>query len=606
MSRPTPVAPASPRVIVIGAGIAGLAAARTLLGSGVTEVLILEGRSRIGGRIQTDTIGPKNVPINIGAHFIHGCSETGCNLLLDFCKQHQITTVDFSELKELYFTGKEPAEQVTPEDMENAVQLAKEFDEALWKAERQGETLVKAVDAFPEKDTVGEETQELFMEMVRSKHAYAAPLSEMSVAGARDQLTRHHHRSVDQKSCGTRILPYGFSHVVQHLAQGISANILLDRPVSRIEQFSTYVSVTTSGATPETYFADAVIVTVPLGVLKSNAITFMPALSERKQQAIQKLGFGVQNRVYMTFDRVCWDDAAHSFHCVSDPRFQFFNMNRYGLGPMISVIVRPPHASVLDAQTDEQVIDEICKTLRTMFPGISKPTSFKISRWGTDPFARGSFSYVPSGASMNEVRDLSRPEGRIFFAGEATSDEEMQMARGAFTSALRVASEVIAHFRHPRVSTQPQASAASAPAHASAPSHSHAHTHHAPAPTAPQTHQLSAGQQPFPLTGAMPDPYQMQHMQSMYFAPHMMGMMPPPTCTMSTGHPHAYPSPAHAHAHAHAGLSHHAHMSTARPDQGHAHQGQQPPQGAMGMMPGPYAPPQGYHPLMYYMGVPPS
>lgn len=271
---------------------------------------------------------------------------------------------------------------------------------------------------------------------------------------------------------------------------------------------------------------------------------------------------------------------------------------------MISVIVRPPHASTLDEQTDEQVIDEVCKTLRTMFPAISKPTSFKISRWGTDPFARGSFSYIPSGASMNEVRDLSRPEGRIFFAGEATSDEEMQMARGAFTSALRVASEVIAHFRHPRASTQPQASAASAPAHASAPSQPHPHTHtpHAPAPAAPQTHQLSAGQQPFPLTGHMPhDPYQMQHMQSMYFPPHMMGMMPPPTCTMSTGHPHAYPSPAHHHA----GHTHHAHMPAVRPEQGHSHQGQQPPPGAMGMMPGPYAP-HGYPPMMYYMGMPPS
>jgi monoamine oxidase len=59
-------------------------------------------------------------------------------------------------------------------------------------------------------------------------------------------------------------------------------------------------------------------------------ITFSPALSERKQHAIQALGFGVQNRVYLTFDRVYWDDSAHTFHCVSDPRYLFFNMNRYG------------------------------------------------------------------------------------------------------------------------------------------------------------------------------------------------------------------------------------------------------------------------------------
>lgn len=436
----------SPSVIIVGAGIAGLAAAKTLLGFGVKNITILEGRKRVGGRVFTEVIGPNAVPVNIGAHFIHaGCSRAGCNLLLDFCRKHQIPLVDATSLEQLFFTGQIPGQVVTAEAVEHADQCSKALDGAFFKLAEPSATLRHALDEAPEVANLTIHERLVLEHMVTAKHAYAATPTEISIAGVRDQLKRHHHHVVNKESCGDVILPFGFNQVIQHLVRGLANCVQFDKNVSSITQSADGCVVTT--ASGEEYRASAVIVTVPLGVLKASVITFSPPLSPGKQLAVERLGFGVQNRAYLMFPAVFWDPAVHAFHCCSDTRFQFFNMCPYGLGPVLSIIIRPPFSSEMEKESDAYIIGEILGVLARMFPRVLPPTACRITRWLSEPFARGSFSFIPASSSMEDVANLAAPEGLLFFAGEATSDEEMQMARGAFTSGIRSASALCAMLR---------------------------------------------------------------------------------------------------------------------------------------------------------------
>jgi len=435
---------ASPRVVIIGSGIAALAAAQTLMGAGIRNVTMLEGRNRIGGRIYTDLIGPQNVPVNLGAHFIHGCEAAGCNILLDFCRKHKIRTVDSTSQSETYFTGEEPGSVVPSPSVQRANDAIKTLDEQFSKMSTTSETLRNVIEKAPEVCALEHNEQLVLEHLMQAKYAYAAAAEEVSVAGVQDQLKRHHHHRVDHRSCGQRILPFGFGSVIQHLGRGLARCVRFGETVTSVAQGSNQCVVCTAAG--RSYTADVVIVTVPLGVLKARAISFQPALPAEKLAAIDRLGFGVQNRIYLTFESTFWDRDVQVFGCCRDTRFQFFNMAVHGLGSMLSVIVRPPFSQEMEKMDDDSIIVEVLHVLQSMFPDVPAPTSFKISRWGSDQFARGSFSYIPTGASMDDVHTLAKPEGLVYFAGEATSDEEMQMARGAFTSGIRAAGEVLKLF----------------------------------------------------------------------------------------------------------------------------------------------------------------
>lgn len=519
-----PEAPARRHVVIIGSGIAALSAAQTLLGLGNCDLTLLEGRNRVGGRIFTDTIGPKNVPVNLGAHFIHGCESPGCNLLLDFCRKHNIPTVDSSCESETIFTGEKPNQIVAALSVQRAHECLQALDEHLPLMTETSDTLRNVLHQLPAVSTLESDEKLVLENILQSKHAYAASPETISIAGVQDQLKRHHHHRVDHASCGQRILPFGYGSIVQHLARGLARYVRLGDAVCRIKQGPRSCTVTTVHG--KQYDCDAVIVTVTLGVLKARKILFEPPLPRKKVAAIDRLGFGVQNRVYMNFESIFWDPEVRTFHCCRDTRFQFFNMAAHGLGPLLSVIVRPPFSEEMQMMDDTAVLKEILNVLRTMFSEVTSPTSHKITRWGRDPFARGSFSYIPSGASLHDVRDLAKPEGLVFFAGEATSDEEMQMARGAFTSGIRAAGEVMAYLADAVEAGPPALSAPTQPANTAQTS-----------TTAPQL-QLSMPQashhaqprsaQPWANNAVAPWPAPMMY----YPGPYGQPMMVPPSPSM--------------------------------------------------------------------------
>jgi len=180
---------------------------------------------------------------------------------------------------------------------------------------------------------------------------------------------------------------------------------------------------------------DYVIVTVPLGVLKNKVIKFTPSLSHEKTEAIEMMGMGTENKVYMRFHEMFWPTRFRFIQCT-DKRFRFLNLDMYGKKNTLLVHVSPPYAATFNGKSDDNdVVKEICKLCKTMFKlkETPEPVFAHVTRWGQDVHAYGAYSYMPIGSTTQHVAALAKSEydGRVYFAGEACSVEGAQCVHGA-------------------------------------------------------------------------------------------------------------------------------------------------------------------------------
>mmetsp|Transcript_23967 Transcript_23967/g.35925 ORF Transcript_23967/g.35925 Transcript_23967/m.35925 type:complete len:484 (-) Transcript_23967:167-1618(-) len=201
------------------------------------------------------------------------------------------------------------------------------------------------------------------------------------------------------------------------------------------------------------YRCQYVICTVPLGVLQSKSeyskIEWIPKLSSMKRECIDNMGMGTHNKVVMRFkpNDVFWD--ADTPQLLSpDPRFHFLNLHAYGKIGMMLCHAWPPYSDTWATKTDKQVLGDALNVLRGMFrknaaaKKFPKPCETVVTRWNTDPFSMGSYSYMPPGAGWDHLQVLALPhpevgEPRVFFAGEAMSVKGYQCVDGAYESGER-------------------------------------------------------------------------------------------------------------------------------------------------------------------------
>lgn len=196
--------------------------------------------------------------------------------------------------------------------------------------------------------------------------------------------------------------------------------------------------------------AKRVVVTLPLGVLKSDAVLFDPPLPERKRAAIRAIAFGDAMVVLL---RLRGDNLAE--------RLGDFGL-LWGEGPTSFhrpyVATRDP-PSILDGfvigrearrratLSEKEIVDLTVGDLQAIVPPsvhVGRVDAFACSRWPVHPFSRGGYSFLPPGASLQHRRDLAEPvDGVLFFAGEATHTQgEAATVHGAIETGYRAAAEV--------------------------------------------------------------------------------------------------------------------------------------------------------------------
>lgn len=235
--------------------------------------------------------------------------------------------------------------------------------------------------------------------------------------------------------------------------------------VKTIQMFEDRVEIqATKNFETKTFVADAVVCTLPLGVLKrslsndglENQIKFIPALPERKRSAISNLGFGSINKVVLCFEEKFWLSNDNYFGNVSlsrECRGEFvFYFNLYDQ-PAITAIICGDSIGTMDLTDDVVIVSKCYNTLKEIFENVPVPTMHTVSRWHQNPLFLGTHSYISTKSSRKDFDALAEPVSfsadllpRLFFAGEHTNSTYPASVHGAFLSGLRVAAEVANRF----------------------------------------------------------------------------------------------------------------------------------------------------------------
>ncbi len=412
------------KALVVGAGIAGVAAAATLKKNG-WEVVVLEARDRVGGRVWTDqSLG---VPFDRGAAWIHGPEGNPITPLAKQagCKLHR---TDDESLEVYDENGKPIAEEVMEKYMKKYEKLlAMVEDEAM-----PTESLQQAIGRL-QPDALQD------LKMIYQLSSYA----EFDAGGDINLLSGKNWEN-DSSFEGEDLLVWsGYQSIVELLAKGL--DIRLKQVVQSIAYGKEKVQLTTNQGSFE---ADVAVVTVPLGVLKKGNIQFTPNLPAAKQQAIQQVAMGNVNKVALLFEQAFWDTNLQYIGYTGKMKgaySYFLNARTFCDANLLVTFGFGLFGKTLDTKTDAQIQDEVMEVLRKIYGrAIPNPKKILVTRWGTDPYSLGAYSFVNVGTENKHFETLQAAvNNKLFFAGEHTIAKYRATVHGAYLSGLQAAKEVL-------------------------------------------------------------------------------------------------------------------------------------------------------------------
>ena len=437
-----------PEVLVLGAGVAGLAAARVLVDAG-RRVLVLEARDRIGGRVLTHRRDDLATPIELGAEFVHGTPEALWSVL----DAARLRVCDAAE------------DHVTFEDgrLEERADFGGALGAVLAALDEEAEGPDRSFAEFLDArfaDAAHADARRLAASYVEGFHA--APITDVGVHG----LARA-EGAASGNDQAFRVVD-GYDRVAHWLHDGAGAppHVRLRTVAHRVRWSAGRVRVEAHGpdARGESVFdAAACIVTLPVGVLveppdADGAVAFEPTL-DAKRDALARIGAGHVTRVVLRF----WEerDAVPALaedvdplqlsfvHAPEQPVPVWWTQRALRTPLLVAWIGGPRGAAMatLDRETlTERCVASLAATLGREPAGVrAELVDVHTHDWSGDPFARGAYSYARvGGADAGAV--LARPlDDTLFFAGEATAaGGNTGTVHGALESGQRAAREVLA------------------------------------------------------------------------------------------------------------------------------------------------------------------
>ncbi|KAG2749340.1 amine oxidase [Suillus brevipes Sb2] len=451
------------KVLILGGGVAGVIAARTLHRKGIDDFLIVEARNELGGRMQNYTIGVsgKQYTIELGPNWIQG-TQTGngtANPILTLARKYHlknqyndldgsITTYDyngFKDYRDLLGTSIDQFTQVgaIAGERVKTQQVDLSLQSAYGIAGESPKNIYEAVCQYYEIDWECKCT--------------GSPAQNSWIASAwNNNFTFNTDMggfSEDNNLCTDQ---RGFKIIIQDEAAEFlqPQQVSLNSVVTTIAYSGDGVTVTLEDNT--TLTADYVLCTFSLGVLQYGDIAFKPTLPSWKMEAIQSMVMATYTKIFLQFEEKFWFDTEarmiNSMAIYADmergryPIWQNLDHVKFFPGSgLVFVTVTGDFSLRIEGMQDSDVREEVMEVLRAMYPNttVPDPVAFYFKRWNADSLFRGSYSNWPPSFLPGHSENLrATVDKRLWFAGEATSLKYYGFLHGAYFEGLNAGEEI--------------------------------------------------------------------------------------------------------------------------------------------------------------------
>ena len=424
-------AAAGKHVIVVGAGLAGLGAAATLRAKGI-DVTVVEARDRIGGRVHS--VERYGTTIDLGASWIH---DSRGNPLTAVAKSAGISTIPTDyDIHQLRTPSKAAVSRAV---------VAKQIDKR--------DSIIDWLSTQADNDPNAILAPVLARELAKQHQSGVSAQTlnwllgvemPLDVAAAPAQMTLEGFDEGDTWNGGPDLMIRGGAiQLVNKIAEGTKVETGVE--VTSISTGRSGVTLKTRSGSVLT--ADGCVVAVPLGVLKASGIKFDPPLPSATRRAITRVGFGLLNKSFLSYDASWWDPNTVQLGTIGSSiaeTISVFPLVKLTGKPLAVGFTGGSYGAALERRGAGKTAAAVIERMRLGFGDTGVPAQSSQTDWLGEKFTRGSYSYLAPGSSASDRVALGKLNGRLILAGEHTSTNRPATMDGAWLAGRTAASRLAA------------------------------------------------------------------------------------------------------------------------------------------------------------------
>ncbi len=422
------------QVVIVGAGVSGLKAASDLANAGM-QVLVLEAQDRVGGRTRTNR--SLEIPFDEGASWIHGGGNNNPIAQIAAAAGLESAVTDDDNV-ELYDADGNSIADTTQGTYYELFFSATEQVRAAGTVEQSFQSVY---ESFP--------FEQLNAQPELRDYMLSAYL-EFDVGGDINTISSSQFDDDEAFGGPELLITNGYDKLSSYLLERGEFEVKLNQRVAQIDYAEDISRVTTQSG--ESYLANHVVVTVPLGVLKNQSIGFNPPLPESHQQAIERMHMGNVNKfllIWENTDEPFWDINAHyiGYTGASKGLFNYFLNLRATVGPQANALMTfafGDQADQTESMSDQEVVDAVMSNLRGIYGDDAiAPNQVLRTRWRANANSFGAYSFAGKGSPTSDFNILTEVvDQKLYFAGEHTNRAYRGTVHGAHLSGERVAEQI--------------------------------------------------------------------------------------------------------------------------------------------------------------------
>ncbi|KAK6928766.1 Amine oxidase [Dillenia turbinata] len=434
-------------VIIIGAGVSGISAAKVLAENGVEDLIILEASDRIGGRIRKQDFG--GVSVELGAGWIAGVGGKQANPVWELANKTGLRTC-FSDYSNARYNIYDRSGKIFPSGV--AADSYKKAVESAIQRLRSEEANCNSADMAMNFDFDQISTPKTPIELAIDFILHDFEMAEVEPISTYTDFGEGEFLVADER--GYEHLLYKMAETFLFTSEGqiLENRLQLNKVVRELQHSRSGVAVTTEDGC--IYEANYAILSVSIGVLQSDLISFEPPLPRWKTEAIDKCDVIVYTKIFLKFPHKFWPcGPGKEFFIYAHERRGYYTFwqhmeNVYPGSNILVVTLTNGESKRIEAQSDQETLKEAMEVLRNMFgPDIPNAIDILVPRWWNNRFQRGSYSNYPIISNSQAFDSIRAPVGRVFFTGEHTSERFNGYVHGGYLSGIDTSQALLEEIR---------------------------------------------------------------------------------------------------------------------------------------------------------------